>query len=130
MSENNGYITADALDRFADARKTVDVEIDGFGKFRLREWRGIEREEYLNASSGRMSGTRQGVIGLLWSLVDANGDLMFEPNKETIDKLMLWPHRVLEQLAEEMLQLNGMLEPLEETAKNSEADPNAYSGTN
>lgn len=117
MSESNGYITADALDRFADARKTVEIEIEGFGKFRLREWCGVERSLYVDLAE-KFNSTRHSIVGITLTLVDADGNLMFDQSDETIEKMLQWPSRVLDRLSDEMISVNGLQVELEETAKN------------
>lgn len=42
MSEGNGYCTRDALLGRQDQRRFVDVEIAGYGKFRLRSLTALE----------------------------------------------------------------------------------------
>lgn len=129
MSESNGFVTAAALDQFANRRNYEAIEIPGFGKFRLRGWLGTERGQYADLCE-KANGTQRTAIAIALSVVDASNELVFNTHPEAIAKLSTWPMAVLEPLERTILRMNGMDFDIEELAGNWSAATSGDSGSN
>lgn len=123
MSETNGYVTADAF-RQPQARKFRDVEVDGFGKVRIRTLTEAER-----ARMEAPNYTKKGTVNLdklgdarcrliVAAVVDGDGNPLL--GNQDVQYLRQQDSRVINDLAEAISVHCGISQAdMEELEKNS-----------
>lgn len=129
MSEGNGFMTRDAaLQR--KPRRFAIVEIEDWGKFRLKSLTELERAKFersLKDKKGALSNNKMFDLKLrmiVLCAVDGNGDQLFQEGD--IESLREQDSKPINELVEKIAAHCGFSNAdIEDLAKNSEATPAA-----
>lgn len=121
MSESNDYATAESLFGSPNKRTFTDVEIDGLGKFRLRDLDAREAAEYESEKFNKRGElSRNALITanariITMCCVDVDGNPIF--SREDVYKIQLLPAGQVADLAQACIA-HSKMDDGEEAAKN------------